>query len=625
MSKQYYDQPINASTKWGGDSSTGGLQVKGSRVQEFIKGSLNALGASLRSIADRLEALDGNDGVVQQLNNLIPAKAPAAFDGFVNDVTLKDGFPLSIDGVVFDTSLKCFLGRKDGSYYSDFTGREKYAGSPLAHPYVEKTYICDNGIYVWDGTVLTNAADGTMSALRTALEAGSIIPALARDISSWTERTATVKSTFAEVVRTTAGDESIDSGKPARLLSIVAKSDFAAKSLRTTGFNLLHSAQAVGGGYYFMVPKLTFGTFGTVDENNGVLFTKSDGTNLTPTVRFKPLSEGVPTNVNQGTVCAYTEAEGRRFYTTDGPGYLIVTGIALDRTCAHIAWSRRYDEFVSPEDEDDKGSYINLVPIIAACQESGRLLVAAGNAGVVADAITFGDRQATWVRNVGRVTPEWHTVDNGDGTYTHSATISGMKEGGIAQLDFGGTAIDFPLDVTLNVVSFTDDTSDTDNVDVRYELGAPVTGTVDTNPMLIVEDWGLECLDILNGEAEVTVEYAQGFPDAVAALVTLRSVLEESIGGNEQRISEVEREAAELGARALALPLLAGQPMKLYGGGTPAEELVPDNWIPLSEGGYAWTGLPTAIGQEYIDTENGGKYEAVWDNFTQRTLKWLKV
>jgi hypothetical protein len=21
----------------------------------------------------------------------------------------------------------------------------------------------------------------------------------------------------------------------------------------------------------------------------------------------------------------------------------------------------------------------------------------------------------------------------------------------------------------------------------------------------------------------------------------------------------------------------------------------------------------------------GGKYEAVWDNFTQRTLKWLKV
>ena len=42
MAKQYYDQKINKNTDWGGDRSTGGLQVKGSRVQEFIKDELNA-------------------------------------------------------------------------------------------------------------------------------------------------------------------------------------------------------------------------------------------------------------------------------------------------------------------------------------------------------------------------------------------------------------------------------------------------------------------------------------------------------------------------------------------------------------------------------------------------------
>ena len=55
MAKQYYDQPIDMNTDWGGDRSTGGLQVKGSRVQEFIKGQLT----NLNNTAPRLE--DNND------------------------------------------------------------------------------------------------------------------------------------------------------------------------------------------------------------------------------------------------------------------------------------------------------------------------------------------------------------------------------------------------------------------------------------------------------------------------------------------------------------------------------------------------------------------------------------
>ena len=41
MAKEYYDQEIDKHTDWGGDESTEGIPVKGNRVQEFIKNTLN--------------------------------------------------------------------------------------------------------------------------------------------------------------------------------------------------------------------------------------------------------------------------------------------------------------------------------------------------------------------------------------------------------------------------------------------------------------------------------------------------------------------------------------------------------------------------------------------------------
>ena len=43
-----YDEPITKATDWGGDASTGYLEVKGSRVQEFIKNELKAKGGYFR-------------------------------------------------------------------------------------------------------------------------------------------------------------------------------------------------------------------------------------------------------------------------------------------------------------------------------------------------------------------------------------------------------------------------------------------------------------------------------------------------------------------------------------------------------------------------------------------------
>lgn len=74
------------------------------------------------------------------------------------------------------------------------------------------------------------------------------------------------------------------------------------------------------------------------------------------------------------------------------------------------------------------------------------------------------------------------------------------------------------------------------------------------------------------------------------------------------------------------LPLLCGQPMILFGAGTPSQDVVPDNWkqydIETGEG-YNWNGFPSALGQQYINTSvtSGGRYIAVPNGYC--SLKWV--
>ncbi|MGN0930044.1 MAG: hypothetical protein ACI4N3_05375 [Alphaproteobacteria bacterium] len=72
-----------------------------------------------------------------------------------------------------------------------------------------------------------------------------------------------------------------------------------------------------------------------------------------------------------------------------------------------------------------------------------------------------------------------------------------------------------------------------------------------------------------------------------------------------------------------SIPKLCGQPMVLYGNGVPKDGVVPDNWIQFIDGGYDWNGLPSALGQRYIDTSvsSGGIYESVRDGVFG--LKWI--
>lgn len=627
MSKQYFDQPINASTKWGGDRSTGGLQVKGRRIQEWIKAQIANLLEADSSFSERL---GGDEEAIAALVTLVAKKTPVVFNGFVLNAIEQQQSAGEYDEVVFDTAKGYFLAvvgsGLSAKYYANFDGIEKYSEGFRESPFADKVYICGKDTYVWNGEELACTSENMKAAIIEALEDGSVTAAVAETLEGWADDELSVTDEWEDSVRTTGGDISILTDAGGKLLSIAPRGgSFTMQGIRTSGYNLLRLvadggiAQAVGGGWYFPVPKLTFGTYGTAKENNGVLFTNAQGANLTPTVLFKPFANGVPANVNDGTACPYHDEQGLRFYTTSGPGYLIVSGITRTNVCAHVAWEDWYNKYVAADAEGDGGSYIDLSSLFATP------LLYVGNG--VYDEIKVSGTTATRTTRcgvVGIAAADWSTVEDESG-YTHSATVSSMKNGGAACLADGTL-----LQVNGNTVSYTDNNAAIPStVTVWYELATATTATASSiygagRDTYKLDDCGLEILQGATGNCVVQSMYAQNIPDALAEIArTKMGEALDAIGGNEGRVSHVESEVAD--PTAETLPMLCGQPMKLYAAGTPAEALVPDNWIPLADGGYAWTGLPTVIGQEYIDTENGGKYEAVWDNFTQRTLKWLKV
>ena len=452
---------------------------------------------------------------------------------------------------------------------------------------------------------------------------------LAENLKSWAERDAlNVGDDWTDHVRTTAGDQSIDSAKGARLLSIVAQKDFSASAYKATGFNLLHGATAIGDGFYFPVPALAFGVYGTAAQPNGVLFTSNANQRLTPTVRFKAMSAGVPSSVNDGSACAYTDSNGYRFYTCDEPGYMIVTGITLANTCAHIAWSRRYDEFVSPTSVEDAGTVIDLTPL-------GTMRTVGSGASLVADrADRTDDTHMLLTTKVGRVQPTWTrgTQDAETGLYPYTATVSGIKSSGLAEFE-GANKPAILVDGTTLTYYSADGTALTDYV--KYELATPTTSSKSVSTKITaLEDWGLEILAGAIGTAIVTTQYAQSYPDALAAL--LASIDQATIpvicNAFAKMQAEIDGLKASLYEATNLLKIAAlrvdskeffvcGLPRVLRSkvAGAPSAANVPDNWDPATMG--VWTGVPRSTEQIYMDQVNKKVYAA--PVLTNSTNDWV--
>lgn len=453
------------------------------------------------------------------------------------------------------------------------------------------------------------------------LESGAVVPALAGNLQSWDERgTLPKENEWDDAIRTSGGSMSIVSGQGADFLELKGGLGMSkVTAIRTTGFNKLRGATAIGNGYYFLVPRMVFGTYGTANENNGMLFTNSDHENLMPTVRFKALSAGMPTSVNDGSVCTYTDYNDTtkdktyRFYTCSEIGYMIVSGITYADTCAHVGWSGRYDEFKSPTDADDAGTTLLMTAAINAMHSHGYMVGVERQGLLISDNIVqISKTQARWTSLCDIVKPTWTTIENEDGTYTHTATISAMLSGGGAYID------GINIEVEGNTISYTSN-SDTPTTEyVCYEKTTATTGTVNLAQHLTIEDWGFEELVGMEGSVSVVMQYYMGYPDTLAAIAQIE--LKKVVETVDNLVEEVETEIAfndTLGnVKALSLdservPMVSGRPMVLFAEGTPAEANIPLNWNNDTMGN--WNGIPCFEGQLYINisASSGGLYYAV--------------
>ncbi len=368
------------------------------------------------------------------------------------------------------------------------------------------------------------ARDAQAAELQTKLEEGEVVPALAKDIESWHNSNSKVIDTQTDAVFTAGGNESVNSNEAARIISLVPGSLTAgAASLVSTGFNLLRNATQIGSGqvWYFTVPYLRYGTFGTADENNGMLFTDSNNDNITPTVYWKALSAGVPTSATDGVAAGYTDFGGYRFYTTPSGhegevGYFIVQATRAT-TCAHIAWSGRYDEYIAVDNASDAGATLALTTILNNLHNNGLMY----NVGDVVDSIAFTTTSAVWTKNCDRKQGsdlEWtNTLQEEEGTYLHTATIADMKEDGAMICTNEGIA----LVVSGKEVSYTDSNATAFTADyIYYELATPVTGTVLGTFSFIIEDWGVIYFTGITGTVVSIIEYSQNIIDTLRKLAT---------------------------------------------------------------------------------------------------------
>jgi len=599
------------------------LSQTGDEVQNILD-----KGAALPSNPELQEALSGKQDVIPDLNTIrqnaqkgqeayqvIPAleqdaanAAQSAADA-ANDADVAKAQALAAAGKLED--LETFLQGLDPESAASVAAQLGLFEQEVREDYVKK------------GTYSPTTAVG-----------------LADNLASWAGATQNANYTQEAVVETTGGDLSIDSSVPATLMSIAAKTDFAATKLIATGFNLLRRATAVGNGWYFMVPVLPFGTINTASQPNGVLFTNSQGENLRPTVYFKPLASGAPTSVTDGTACAYTDAstggKDYRFFTTSQAGYIIVSGINRAATCAHIGWSKRYDEYISVSDASDAGSEVDIAAGIHALHSFDKMLTV----GNVADRIEkTGDNQVTWHRLVSRTQPTWANTpveSEGEptGDYIHTATISGMKAGGAAAFETLGIA----LIVDGTTISFTDQNETVESDYVKYELATEATGAAAVSSSFTVEDWGLIIIQGAVGSAYINIAYAQGTPDSVRQM--LSNIDNKTIPVIAEALLYLYNENKALrelltGKDNAVLPYIKAQTIecvdKMTMGvpdvlessveGAPSAANVPDNWNEATMD--VWDGCPRRIGQQYVDKVSGKVYYAI--KVTGSTSDWVAL
>ena len=398
---------------------------------------------------------------------------------------------------------------------------------------------------------------------------------VAGDLAGSNDRV-TVKDKF--VVRTTAGDESIDSCRDALLLELIGgcgdteAAAFKINAMRWNKANALDpsawaagktsgyitgavSNGAIGSGSHKLCiircPKCEAGEYGTAAANNGYLLTDSEGNNLKvgdSTIIGVWYSATLPASgtevaaVTEHTFTGHTE----KFYLPD-EGYMVVevAGDAnLSAICAHLAWSKDYDKFTS---------YVSPAELVVAVSAltskfqtatvNGKTCIILrgieqGNGGIFDRVVIYPEGGGTYERNIAAqllTGLEWtETVIEGEvvegegeatSGYRYTAslpttgTYAAMRDG-LIRSDIDGMILEgykLTYDSTEQITPATAFAG----LYVDYQIATPVTGTHSINPTgKLPNDMGSE--EVVGGEwatGTIVISYMRGFKDSMRALL----------------------------------------------------------------------------------------------------------
>lgn len=397
---------------------------------------------------------------------------------------------------------------------------------------------------------------------------------IAGDLVSLNDRV-TVKDNF--VIRTAAGDESIESGKDALLLEVIGGSGslesqaFKINALRWNGANQLDpEAWAAGktSGYLtgavangvigsgtnklciIHCPKCEAGAWGTAEKNNGYLLTDRNGNNLKAgdgTIvgvwycATLPASGSEVTAVTEHTFAGHAE----RFYLPD-EGYMIVevaSSATLADISAHLAWSKEYDvfkEYVAP---------VELVLAVSALTSkfdtetiNGKTClifrrIEQGNSGIFDSVVIYAEGGGTYERNIATqllTEPEWTETEiegeivEGEGQatsgyrYTASLPTTGTYAAlrdGLIRSDIEGMGLEGYKLVYDSAEQIVPATAWAGKY-VDYQIATPVTGTHTIDPTgKPADDMGTE--EVIGGDSPtgtIVISYIRGFKDTMRAL-----------------------------------------------------------------------------------------------------------
>lgn len=427
---------------------------------------------------------------------------------------------------------------------------------------------------ILDGIEAANEAAAEAGFLETSLVGGTVIPAMAEDLSSPGDRV-TVRDKF--IVRTTAGDESIDSTKDALMLEVVGgcgsleNEAFKINALRWNRANAIDPSEwasgktggyitgAVSGGVITTgsnklcivhTPKCEAGEYGTEEKNNGWLLTDRNGNNLKVgdgTVigvwycAALPASGSAVTAVTEHTFTGHTE----RFYLPD-EGWMVVelaSEAMLADICCHLAWSYGYDQFTAYAAPAELSLAVSaLTSEFQTATVNGKTClvmrgIEQGVSGIFDRVTIYPEGGGTYERNIAaqlltgltwtETEIEGEVVD-GEGAaasgYRYTASLP--ESGTYAALSDGLIRPDVD-GMTLNGYKLTYDSPE--QIDpatafagkyVDYQIATPVAGTHSINPTgKLPNDMGTE--EVIGGNnatGTIVISYMRGFRDTMRAL-----------------------------------------------------------------------------------------------------------